>query len=254
MENDFVFLLSIFVGLVLIVLLFIAIIRYFTEYTENVRFVKMELGRAFEDESYFYWKRELRLLRLSLIPGLTPKCIKKIMRRFERLGGKRKKNADRLSSMLLPSFVGICICAIALTGGTYAWYTASSTLPSQTISSAEYSISAVVKEGIDEISAENDIYRLKAGESYTVTLSADGNATTGYCRILLIGNRTLLTEQFPTKASPDRKSISFTIALDSDSDMKIIAEWGTSTVQSGKIGDGDTVNVKSSSETEEQMQ
>ena len=70
--------------ILLFLLIFIIITFYFVfsfrGWSQNLRYIKMEIRRAENESEANHWKRELKILYWSLIPGLTVQRIKKIIR------------------------------------------------------------------------------------------------------------------------------------------------------------------------------
>ncbi len=199
--------------------------RYLAGYFQAVKFVKLEIRRAGDWMSYVHWRRELSALRLSLIPGITPDRAKRILKRFYR--GKylkEKEESDGLTAMLLPSLLGIGLCAVCLAGGTYAWFSATQSAPAQVIQSAQYSVSTQVltAEGT-QLPAYAGAYTLEAGQTYTVVLTAAGDASTGYC-ILNLEDARLHTVQIPVGTS-----LTFTLETRKSAVLTVTAQWGSST-------------------------
>ncbi len=153
-----------------------------------------------------------------------------------KLEGEKKKK-DELFSMLLPPIIGICICAVCLAGGTFAWFTASQDVSTQAIVAAEYSVESTVINAEVHIEAQNGAYTLEAGKEYTVTLKATGTASTGYCVVKLNGEIYKPTVQFPTTESAD-KEISFTLAMNEKAILTIGPQWGSAAWKNTKIKDG----------------
>ncbi len=144
---------------------------------------------------------------------------------------KKQKNKDNIFAMILPSLLGIILCAICLMGGTFAWFTASQSTATQTIIAAEYNIDIVVENAADNqpIDLVDGTYTLAANADYKIKITATGDATTGYCVIQLNNDEPLHTEQFPTKDDVNKNSIEFTIHTDEQTTMQITAQWGSST-------------------------
>ncbi len=233
--------LFLFAGLFFAFLIIVGIAMYLSERFKDINYAKMELCRAYDKDEYRYWRRELTICRLLIIPFMSYDTAKKIVEFFSRGKHAKKENRnDGLTSLLLPSFLGIMICAVCLAGGTFAWFTASQSTSTQVIQAANYSVITSVNDGTKNIDSENDIYSLEAGKPYKVTIEANGSATTGYC-IIKLGTEELHTEQFPTKDNADKNTIEFTIYVDTETTMEIIAQWGTSTKPiDSKVEDGGT--------------
>lgn len=137
-----------------------------------------------------------------------------------------KPTDENIMGLLLPSLVGIVICMICLTGMTWAWFSASITIPAQQIQAANYEVTVSVMNDRVEIPAENGKYTLQNGEN-AVQLTAVGNASNGYCKIL-INDTPYYTPQFPNPAD-SATEFSFTIRVSEAAEMTIVPIWGTYT-------------------------
>ncbi len=212
-----------------------ALARFLANYSDAAKYIKMEINRAYNPSTYLHWKRELSALRWSIIPGLTPSRVKAIRRFFCR--GKhtdRKPHADGFASLFMPSILGICTCAICLAGSTFAWFSASHDADMPRIQAAKYTISIRIN---DTQYSSGEAIELDKG-TYTVTLTAKGGATTGYC-VVKTGNTQKTTQQFPSKSYPSN-SIAFTLVMHEAGNVLFIPCWGTSTADNtGRIQDGD---------------
>lgn len=222
MENTDLLLLAMLGGGVAL-LLIVAIAKYLADYFADIRYVKMEVYRADDWDEYVYWRRELSALRWSIIPGLTPERVKRIKKAFYR--GKyaqKHEKSDGFISMLIPSVLSICICAVCLVGGTFAWFTASQSTGTQVIQSAGYTVSVDVKSDEENVSAEDGVFSLADGKDYVLTITPTGDASTGYC-ILYLGDAELHTKPIP-------KDTVFTLELDINQATTLIItpQWGSS--------------------------
>ncbi len=237
--NDMVLMIG-FIGL-LVTLLGAALVKYWVDRATEIGYVKRELNRAYAPAEISYWKRELCYVRWSLIPGLRPEWAKAIHRYFRRgKHAKKPENKDPLSAILFPALIGISICALSLVGSTYAWFTASSSVPTQSLRATNYAVEAIVtpKDGVAMKPADDGSYQLVAGTVYDVTLlEIGGQAATGYCQVIYPGGA-LVTQQFPSKDYPGR-SIQFTLQCDKAVSVRFVAQWGTSVrFQSPDVADG----------------
>ena len=138
---------------------------------------------------------------------------------------------DPLTAMLLPSFMGILLCLFLLCGATWAWFSATETCKITPMQSADYRITIEVKAGNTVIETADDIFAAVADTEYTVSLTASGTASTGFCEVLLPGageegepaTTTLYTAQIGSG-----ESLSFTIRLSSAQTVTFLPQWGTS--------------------------
>lgn len=136
---------------------------------------------------------------------------------------KQIKAETNLTKILLPSVLSILLCMTLLCGMTWAWFASTQSTPAATIQAATYHIDVVAKNGETVITAgQNGKYSLAKGVAYTVTLTASGNASKGYCKVTLPDNTVLRTAQI----APEN-SLTFTLTLTSDGNVSFSPEWGT---------------------------
>ena len=135
---------------------------------------------------------------------------------------KQVKAETNLTKILLPSVLSILLCMTLLCGMTWAWFASTQSTPAATIQAATYRIDVVAKNGETVLTAgQNGKYPLAKG-TYTVTLTASGNASKGYCKVTLPDNTVLRTAQIAPK-----NSLTFTLTLTSDGNVSFSPEWGT---------------------------
>ena len=136
---------------------------------------------------------------------------------------KQVKTETNLTKILLPSVLSILLCMTLLCGMTWAWFASTQSTPAATIQAATYHIDVVAKNGETVLTAgQNGKYSLAAGVAYTVTLTASGNASKGYCKVTLPDNSVLRTAQI----APEN-SLTFTLTLTSGGNVSFSPEWGT---------------------------
>lgn len=136
---------------------------------------------------------------------------------------KQVKTETNLTKILLPSVLSILLCMTLLCGMTWAWFASTQSTPAATIQAATYRIDVVAKNGETVLTAGQDgKYSLAAGVAYTVTLTASGNASKGYCKVTLPDNTVLRTAQI----APEN-SLTFTLTLTSGGNVSFSPEWGT---------------------------
>ena len=135
---------------------------------------------------------------------------------------KQVKAETNLTKILLPSVLSILLCMTVLCGMTWAWFASTQSTPAATIQAATYHIDVVAKNGETVLTTgQNGKYPLAKG-TYTVTLTASGNASKGYCKVTLPDNSVLRTAQIAPK-----NSLTFTLTLTSDGNVSFSPEWGT---------------------------
>lgn len=136
---------------------------------------------------------------------------------------KQVKAETNLTKILLPSVLSILLCMTLLCGMTWAWFASTQSTPAATIQAATYHIDVVAKNGETVLTTgQNGKYSLVAGVAYTVTLTASGNASKGYCKVTLPDNTVLRTAQIAPK-----NSLTFTLTLTTGGNVSFSPEWGT---------------------------
>ncbi len=212
-------------------------VRYCLRYSVSAEVAKKKAQSACSWTEYVYWRHELSAIRWSVIPGLTPDRVKAFKRKLGKTSDE-KNRSDGFASLLLPSVLGICLCAVCLAGGTYAWFSSTQTVATRPIQAAKYEIDAVVsvsETGVP-IMAQNGYYQLEKDTVYEITVTAVGDAVTGYC-IIDLGKEAVHTVQFPN-GSMMPETITFKLSVQESTDMKITPQWGSSTnAEADKIGD-----------------
>ena len=151
------------------------------------------------------------------------------MRMNKRRNKKITQKAFR--RMAFSSALGILACIICLAGMTWAWFTDSVTSSGNTITSSHFDVIVTVKDSRDgEISDESGNflnYILGAGNSYTVTITAENNAWEGHC-IVSVGDAHYNTGTMGKNATSE---ICFTVDCvnaDSSTIMIITPIWSAS--------------------------
>ncbi len=211
-------------GGVILFLIILGIAFYLKERFDDISYVKMELCRAYDEGEYRYWRHELILMYMCIIPGITPDRAEGIYRFFRRgKHHKKTKRHDGLIALLVPSVLGIVICAVCLAGGTFAWFTASQSTGTQQIQAAHYTVDIAVDKETFENGSE------LAEGNHTLSLTATGTASTGYCEIIL-GSETKTTVQFP-KGAKVGEELTVTLVLHQAATLTVVPQWGTSTVE-----------------------
>ena len=127
-----------------------------------------------------------------------------------------KPTDENIMRLLLPSFLGIVLCMVCLAGSTWAWFSASISTSPQTIEAANFDIAVTVNG-----KPVSSPVTLEAGQQYTVTLTAIGNAPSGgYCEVesgaVFLYTETILPNEL----------LAFTLIPDSNAAYTFTAVWG----------------------------
>lgn len=154
--------------------------------------------------------------RSSALPGGDDRAIEK------------KAHGDPLVAMLLPSVAGILLCLVLLCSTTWAWFSSTHAGATTPIRSADYDLTVTVRQGETAVPLDaQSSFAAIAGEDYTVTLTATGTASTGYCTVLVRfpegTEQTLYTAQIAVG-----ESLTFTVRLSTAATVALYPQWGTS--------------------------
>ncbi len=226
MENDEVVIIVVLISAA-VVLLTVKIIEFFVLFNEDTRYIISEIQRAYNDDEYRYWRRELRCHYLCLIPFVNER---NVMRLYVKLfhksrHGKKAKRTDGLFHILAPSVTGIFVCALCLCGASWAWFTATQTSSVTYIKAAAYTVDVTAATGEAHVKAasNNGIYTvaLEADKCYEITITANGTANNGYCTVTF-GEKVCYTPQI-------KKNTAFTFKVNAyqSGPLKITPQWGT---------------------------
>ncbi len=127
-----------------------------------------------------------------------------------------KPTDENILRLLMPSVVGIFICMVCLAGSTWAWFSSSVQTAPQTIEAASFDIAVTVND--EPVPSP---VTLEAGQQYTVTLTATGNAPSGgYCEVKG-GAVPLYTETILPN-----ESLTFTLIPETEAAYTFTAVWG----------------------------
>lgn len=226
MENDEVVIAVALISAI-IVLIAVKIIEFFVRFNDDTRYITREMRRAYSDGEYRYWRRELRYHYLCLIPFVNERNVMRLYKRIYHKAkhGKAVKRSDGLYHILAPSVIGICICAVCLCGASWAWFSATQTSSVTVIHTATYTVNvtAAMGETPAEVATDSGVYTvsLESGNTYKITISANGTANTGFCTVAL-GEQTYHTPQI-------EKNTSFTFEVNAyqNGSLTITPQWGT---------------------------
>lgn len=207
---------------------------FFLRFNSETGYITREMRRAYSDDEYRFWHRELRCHYLCLIPFVNDR---NVLRLYKYLFHKpkyfkKKERSDGIYHVLAPSVVAVFICTICLCGTSWAWFTASHTGSVTTIQSANYSVTVTASPSdTSTVTTANGIYEasLEGGTEYTVNITASGTATGGYCRVEFCG----LTYHTPQIKSGS--SFSFGIIAYEDGTVTVTSQWGTCATEENTI-------------------
>lgn len=124
---------------------------------------------------------------------------------------------------LFTSVVAMLLCLVMLIGTTFAWFTGSVVNTGNQVQSARFQVKTAVSSQAGPLTREEDgTFLLDRDQVYTVALTAGGDASTGYCKIL-VGEKEYRTAQL----APGQ-TMTFTIdCTAAQTRLTVIAAWGT---------------------------
>lgn len=157
--------------------------------------------------------------------------------------------------LLTPSLLGIVMCTVCLAGTTWAWFAADLQTGSSTLTAAQYgmSVSVTAKNNSGESVTNNTdgSYTLTDGV-YTVTLTATGTASVGYCKIICGENIYYTAAIRNATEDTEAESLTFELTMEGSGTVTFIGVWGTYSGTDGIVENNGSVTItgeKSTSET-----
>ncbi len=218
--------------------------NFFDRFNEETRRIAYKMRRAQDSDEYLYWQSRLRRHYIRLLPFISEKTAGRI---YSRLFKKpkhcaeestAKEHSDGLFHILAPSVLSICLCAICLCGMSWAWFTATGNTAVSTIKAAEYNVTVTVtpakttttKEdgttettggAVDKDSDGKSTVKFYSAGTYTVTLTATGTATAGYCEITF-GENVYHTDNFVKNTT-----ITLIVNANASETLTVTPRWGS---------------------------
>ena len=164
-----------------------------------------------------------------------------------------KVSDKSLSRIILSSIAGILICGVCLASLTWAWFSSSVTSISNNITTAYFLPGFIFKKQngtvIYPVKMEDGSYQLDGGE-YTVTITARGSASTGYCnvKLKLSDNDIIYTyhtvQLYPGDGSGGSPSaVVFTVNATNTFYLTVTSQWGTYAKPEGEALIGGDITV-----------
>lgn len=144
---------------------------------------------------------------------------------------------------MIACFVGMFACMLSLCVVTYALYSYDIGSGANRIQAASFDLEVEItdlsKPDEPPVTGGYD-YSLVSG-THKVTLSAVGDASTGYCKIALIDDNGVAYETHFTQQIGKGEVIEFTVTLSEDANIRFSPQWGTYSGE-GDILDGGAVS------------
>ena len=156
---------------------------------------------------------------------------------------------------IVAGVLGILLCLTSLTAATWAWFGSSITTQNNSIQSGQYFVEKTVAhqtanaegqtENVTLSADEKDVYTLKAGQEYRITLVGQGSVSTGYCKVTIseqenetetpkasTHTQQIFTKDYAAPTEGKAGSISFDLLVSGEKDVQLTIEpcWGTSAI------------------------
>ncbi len=244
-SSELIYLIGLCAALLIPVVLIV--VKYLRDYSARIRETQAHLDNAKSWRETVYWSHELRYLRWSVIPGMTPARARRFAQLFYSGKYEKEEQSDGLISMLMPSVVGMLMCCVCLVSVTLAWFSADVRSQPVSLTAANFELAYnVTQVGGASVDSGDGTYTLAEGE-YTVTLTPSGTASGGYCIVTVNGEKHY-TERIEntTAARAAGSPFTFTIKVTGGSiTCSFEAVWGTysGTDESKIINTGEILEV-----------
>lgn len=210
------------VAAIFALLLTAKLVLFFVGYAKEKRYIKAEMRRAYTDEEYRHWRKELRCLRLRLLPFVTARNVRTLYDcLFRKPRHERPSDKSALHRALLPCILAMGLCAVSLCGVSWAWFSAAKGSNVRAVQTASYTATVTVADTAALTPQRDGSFALPTG-TYTVTLEAAGTAKAGFCRITL-GDETYYTRQLPSG-----DTLTFTVTVHAATTLSVMPQWGSS--------------------------
>ena len=241
MKETGALLIFLFLSAIITFLVILKVIFFFKDFNEEKKYIKTEIGRAYDKGELLYWKKELAIHKLCLIPFVNRKRALRIYRFFT--NNRHNKNADgkfRAVRVLAPSILGMAASLIYLCVASWAWFSSTKSSDVSNIISSNYDLKiiSVFDENGDEVLADGK-YFLNKDKLYEIKLKSGGSdMSSGFCKITLSSGEVYYTA--PIFANTD---FEFSITPKTDGEVTFECRWGTLALSGVKIiSNGENIN------------
>lgn len=216
-----------------IVLAIVWLVGFIRRFNSDTEYYYWKMETADTKKEMRRWRREIRCHYLCLIPFVNNKNVVRVYNKIYRkkiaaeAAEDDENSAVNIKSILLPSVIGILICAACLCRVSWAWFTASTSTSTATVESASFKIDDInmAKDGHTVEPDTDGKYNLDAG-NYTLTFkkSADSTSKKGFCIITV----SKIGETAATPYYTDNIDGSFTLIIKTNTQIKvgIKSSWG----------------------------
>ena len=164
---------------------------------------------------------------------------------FYKARHRTENESDKLLKKIIITGVIFGAAIVCYSATVFAWFQAGLLNTGNTIKAARFSVLVTVKDETNNIvpPESNGSYALVKNTVYSITITGDGNAENGYCKISDGNNVTFYTANIQKQKN---KSITFSYVPENSGDYTFTACWGTAPEDAGElITDGSEIGEKS---------
>lgn len=151
---------------------------------------------------------------------------------FYKARHRTENESDKLLKKIIITGVIFGVGIICYSATVFAWFQAGLSNTGNTIKAAEFSVLVTVKDETNNIvpPESNGSYALVKNTVYSITITGDGNAENGYCKISDGNNVTLYTANIQ-----ETGSITFSFVPETGGNYTFTACWGTAPEDAGEL-------------------
>ena len=164
---------------------------------------------------------------------------------FYKARHRTEKDSDKLLKKIIITGVIFGAAIVCYSATVFAWFQAGLLNTGNTIKAARFSVLVTVKDETNNIvpPESNGSYALVKNTVYSITITGDGNAENGYCKISDGNNVTLYTANLQEQ---EHRSMTFSYVPENSGAYTFTACWGTAPEDAGElITDGSEIGEKS---------
>lgn len=194
-------------------------------FVDEIRYINWQLSGRLDDGERRYWRRMRCCCVLRLIPFVTRRNVDKVYGRLchKSRHGHRPAPTGGVWGVLLPSVLGIALCAVCLCGTSWAWFTANTSGDVSAVQAASFEVTLTLGDNATPQTPTDGVYTisLRTDESVTLHIMTDGTATTWYGK-LEFGGRAYYTPQIEVGGT-----YTLTVTAEENGTLTVSPRWGT---------------------------
>ena len=164
------------------------------------------------------------------------------------ISSKNEKLTEQAFSFgIITSVLSIVLCIAALCSTSWAWFTGSTESGNNEITTAQsFTLELVLEDGTSpEVEIVNDKANLKAGQTYTVTISLPKDSASGYLVMTDKKGTSYRSDYILRHENDSAEKIVFYLTVDEDQYVSFTKHWGIYT-DAPSVKNGETLNIKTS--------